>query len=96
MIYVYTLSYCPYCHETIKLLDKYKLVHTVIEVDDTKDIYKKKHKLNTFPQIFITQSNKKVLIGGYNELINILEIMQNIKTNKILLPIINYFSKKLK
>ena len=61
---------CPYCAETISLLKKYKLKykeHTEPN-PEKREILKKKHNMNTFPQIFYISNNKNTLIGGNDEL----------------------------
>jgi glutaredoxin len=95
MIYIYILKYCPYCLEAINLLDKYKLSYKIIDVKDNKESYKKKHKMSTFPQIFYKHGNNKLLIGGYNELVHIIETTLYLKSNNIDLRTINYLYKNL-
>ena len=61
---------CPYCAETVSLLNKYKIKYkSHTEPDPEKrEILKKNHKMNTFPQIFYVSNKKSILIGGNDEL----------------------------
>lgn len=77
MIYIYTIERCPYCNNAEKLLNKVHLQYKVIEVSGAeKEKIKRQNGLNTFPQIFINkpQTKSAIMIGGYNELVNILNI----------------------
>ena len=61
---------CPYCAETVSLLKKYKLKykeHTEPN-PEKREILKKKHNMNTFPQIFYISNKKNILIGGNDQL----------------------------
>jgi glutaredoxin len=95
MIHIYILNYCPYCIEAVNVLKTYKLAHKVYDVTDNKDIYKKKHKMNTFPQIFYIQNKQTKIIGGYDNLNHLIEITNNLKSNDISLSTLTYFYKKL-
>ena len=62
---------CPYCAETVSLLNKYNLKYkSHTEADPEKrEILKKKNKMNTFPQIFYISNNQKMIpIGGNDDL----------------------------
>ena len=61
MIILYVLEHCPYCNEALDLLKKNKIKHKKIIVENDeiiKNKYKKLHKMNSFPQIFIKKSDK--------------------------------------
>jgi glutaredoxin len=60
MITIYILETCPYCNNALDLLTKLKIKHKKIVVPNTeeeKNKYKKLHKMNTFPQIFVDKKN---------------------------------------
>jgi glutaredoxin len=61
---------CPYCAETVSLLNKHTIKYeTHTEPDPEKrEMLKKKNKMNTFPQVFYVSNKKSVLIGGNDEL----------------------------
>tara|TARA_B100001094_G_scaffold322790_1_gene372650 strand:+ start:408 stop:749 length:342 start_codon:yes stop_codon:yes gene_type:complete len=61
---------CPYCAETVSLLNKYNIKYkSHTEPDPEKrEMLKKKNKMNTFPQVFYVSNKKSVLIGGNDEL----------------------------
>ena len=61
---------CPYCAETVLLLNKYKIKYESHTEPDPKqrELLKKKHKINTFPQVFYVSNKISILIGGNDEL----------------------------
>jgi glutaredoxin len=96
MINIYILEGCPYCLKALELLKIYKLKHKKIIVPNEEKIkneYKKKHKMNTFPQIFIENNIK---IGGLNDLENIINLSKNIKNMNISIDAIYYLYKNIK
>jgi glutaredoxin len=69
---IYVINNCPFCKKAIMALDYYHLKYKVIRVKKSeKDYYKKQNKMETFPQIF----NGKTKIGGYDNLIEYLTIL---------------------
>ena len=100
MITIYYLLGCPYSESAKKLVENYNLNHKIIEVTyENKNHYKKKNKMNTFPQIFLTRNinrrSVKFKIGGYNELEKYLISVGNIKSERLNLDVINYFMRVL-
>jgi glutaredoxin len=96
MIIIYYLLGCPYSESAKSLVEEYGLNHKIIKVThDTKTHYKKKNKMSTFPQIFLTRSlhrkSVKFKIGGYTDLEKYLITVANIKLNRLNLDVINYF-----
>lgn len=73
MFVLYTLSYCPYCHQALELLNERGLPYKYYDVtNEDKERIKDAHQMNTFPQIFyVTNKNKYYRIGGYTELKNL-------------------------
>lgn len=60
----YVIRNCPYCKGALELARKKKLEMEVKYVKKSeKDIYKEKHGMQTFPQIF----HGKRRIGGYSD-----------------------------
>ena len=95
MITVYGLDYCPYSTVTIKLLKKKNLKYQMIWVtNETKQQYKDKHKMGTFPQIFLGKEK----IGGLDDLEDFLAISDDIielKLNpKVLISLIKELKKE--
>jgi glutaredoxin len=73
---VYSLKGCPYSMNTEKLLKKYKMKHELFKVGQSdKARIKKKTGMNTFPQIFY----KKHVVGGNDELEQIIDLFEKIK-----------------
>ena len=73
MFELYLKPGCPYCNESKKLIvnnvkdtKKYKFY----EIDDPykREQLKIQHKMDTFPQIFFKINNKKIKIGGNDDL----------------------------
>ena len=96
MLIVNILESCPFCQKTIEILNNYNLKYKLnIVQNNKKTFYKKKYNMDTFPQIFIN-SNELIKVGGYNDLINILNILSNMKENKINIESLFYFYKTLK
>ena len=97
MIVIYILEMCPYCNKALALLKDYKIKHTVITIENTekaKEIYKKRSKMNTFPQIFIETDKKKFIkIGGCDDLTELINVCNNIKNSNISCDTIELFYK---
>lgn len=56
MIHIYVLEECPYSIEAVKILEKQGIpfiAYMVPRNETKKNKYKKHHKMNTFPQIFV-------------------------------------------
>ncbi len=70
MFLLYLKPGCPYCEESKELILKNNLPHKFIEISNSnkREELKKKHKMNTFPQIFLIINKKKHKIGGNHEL----------------------------
>lgn len=69
---IYIINNCPYCKKAISLLNYHHIKYTIVRVKkDEKEYYKKRNKMETFPQIF--NNGKK--IGGYDNLIKYLDII---------------------
>jgi glutaredoxin len=94
MIKLYVLETCPYCNKALDILKKNKIKHKKIIVENTEDAknyYKKKNKMNTFPQIFLEYNETTSLkLGGCSDLENLIEIIKNIKESNINIDIIYY------
>jgi len=97
MIFIYVLDYCPYCNNSLKILNEFNIKHKKITVQDhEKDYYKKKNKMNTFPQIFLEiEKDKLVKIGGNSDLEKTLSICKFINESNIPIDIIYILFKKI-
>ena len=96
MINIYILEECPYCSKALELLKMYKIKHKKIIVQNEEKIkneYKKKYKMNTFPQIFIENQLK---IGGLSDLENMIDICKHIKNKNISIDVLYYLCKQIK
>ena len=76
MIEVYVLEGCPYCNNALTLLKnsgrKYK---KIVVNEDKKNYYKKRHNMQTFPQILIRSKKMYITLGGNSDLMKAFEIM---------------------
>lgn len=94
MIELYILNGCPYCIMAVDILNKKKIKYNSIVVAyDKKEEYKKLHKMETFPQIFIKKGGKKLKIGGLTELTKYFDISNNLKKNNIKINILDEIYK---
>jgi glutaredoxin len=66
---VYTLSYCPYCHELLDKLDKMQIPHLNYTVAESeKERLKTEHGWPTFPHVFIIGADgQRYFLGGNDE-----------------------------
>jgi glutaredoxin 3 len=94
MIKLYVLEGCPYCNKALDILKKNKIKHKKIVVENSeeaKNYYKKKNKMNTFPQIFLDfNESNSMKIGGCSDLENLMDLLSNIKSLGINIDIIYY------
>lgn len=76
MIYLYTIVGCPYCEASIELVKKMNLPYKeIIVLDKERNKYKKKHEMQTFPQIFFKNSKGNMIkLGGCEDLRSIIEL----------------------
>lgn len=99
MIILYILETCPYCKSALEILKQNKIKYKSIIVENTteaKDYYKKQNGMNTFPQIFMqVDKDNYMKIGGFDDLVQILEHCSNIKKSNISIDSIYYMYKTL-
>jgi glutaredoxin len=94
MIVLYVLENCPYCNNALKLLESSNIKHKKIVVENTEEAkkhYKKQSGMNTFPQIFFKVDKDNFLkIGGYSDLVSVIDESKNIKNSNISIESIYY------
>ena len=88
MIIAYILEDCYYSEMANDLLKKNKIKfekHLIQQDEKIKNELKKKNKMQTFPQIFFQEndSSKIEKIGGYDDLVQYIDIKTHIKDNKL-------------
>ena len=76
---VIVLENCPYSIAAVELLNNYKIKFQKIEVNHNNKEQFKTSEINTFPQIYILNNNKQLLLGGYSDLENITNIINSTK-----------------
>jgi glutaredoxin len=72
------LEGCPYSKQLKDLLKEYNIKTEYINISwNDKDKYKTK-EISTFPQVYMIDNNSKsILIGGYSDVKNIIDIIKN-------------------
>jgi glutaredoxin 3 len=94
MIIIYVLEHCPYCNNALKLLEYNNIKYKKIIVENTEEAkkhYKKQSGMNTFPQIFLKINKDNILkIGGYTDLVSVIDESKNIKKSNISIESIYY------
>jgi glutaredoxin len=94
-IVLYVLKGCPYCNNALILLKENNIKHKAIVVEEKdKEKYKKLNKMNTFPQIFINVNGDNYFkIGGFNDLVETMEIVKTIMNSNVSLDSVYYLHK---
>jgi glutaredoxin len=94
-IVLYVLKGCPYCNNALILLKENNIKHKAIVVEDKdKEKYKKLNKMDTFPQIFINvNANNYFKIGGFNDLVETMQIVKTIMDSSVSLDAVYYLHK---
>ena len=96
MILINYLDGCPYCMEAEAILKKMKIKYKKNIVNlNTKATYKKKYKMNTFPQIFLKENNKLSKIGGLDDFKQLIMICKIIKKYSFTQKHISFIKKLL-
>jgi glutaredoxin len=102
---VIVLEHCPYSIAAVELLNNYNIKFQKILVKQNNKEKFKTNEISTFPQIYMINKNEKLLLGGYSdleEIINIInksknldkikdELKEKYSNNKIILRIIEIF-----
>jgi glutaredoxin len=107
---IIVLENCPYSIAANELLTNYNMSFEKIVVNQNNKEKYKTNQISTFPQIYILNSNKEILLGGYSDIKEIFDIINtsnNLDTikeklnkkyqkynNKIILRIIQIFYYK--
>ena len=89
-VFIFVIDGCPYCKKAINMLNNNSIpFEDIIVSDEDKPKYKKRHKMNSFPQIFIkTTSEEYVKIGGSEELERTLQLCTVLKRSPIPIEIV--------
>jgi len=76
MITVYLKPGCPYCANTLRIINErnIKAKKITLETEEEREKIKKKNNYNTFPQIFV--DNK--LIGGNDDFVKLIDMCDNL------------------
>ena len=97
MIYIYVIEGCPFCEKALRILIENNIKHKkfVAITDEEKKHYKKKNKMNTFPQIFIQTKTDPIKVGGCDNFVANLAICDSIKNSGLTLESILYMYQNL-
>lgn len=89
---IISLESCPYSEAVEQMLKNYSVQHKIKKVNTvTKQNYKNS-EIDTFPQIYLVNNKKSVLLGGYTEMSNVYDTINS--TNN-LNDILNKLNNKL-
>ena len=82
-LHLISLKNCPFSIKAENLLQKYKPQITKIDFNE-KEKWKNK-QISTFPQIYLKKNNSQgsLLLGGYDDIKGIIDIIANSKGKKI-------------
>uniref|UniRef100_A0A6C0J7R6 Glutaredoxin domain-containing protein n=1 Tax=viral metagenome TaxID=1070528 RepID=A0A6C0J7R6_9ZZZZ len=99
MFYVYSLKHCPYSISAVDVLERSGLRYKNIMVaQKDKSKYCKKHKMNTFPQIFYKKDKKMYKIGGCSDLLELFKLCKYLNTlpfkNELVFSLAKTFKRK--
>jgi glutaredoxin len=73
---IYSLVGCPYSMKAEQLLEKYQ--PKIIKVSyQEKEQIKRQNNMPTFPQIFLEEKEKKITIGGFNDVVRLMRKIFN-------------------
>jgi glutaredoxin len=67
-LYIITLESCPYSIAALELLDSLNIKYKQLKVTDLNKKKYKTEEINTFPQIYLVKDGTKLLLGGYSDL----------------------------
>jgi glutaredoxin len=81
-LYIIILEKCPYSIAAINLLNSLNIKYKHLKVNQkNKEKYKTK-EIDTFPQIYLVKDEKKLLLGGYSNLKEFIDIFINQEYNE--------------
>jgi glutaredoxin len=81
-LYIITLEDCSYSVAAIDLLNSLNIKYKRLKVNEINKEKYKTEEINTFPQIYLKKKNDTLLLGGYNNLKEFIDIFINQKYNK--------------
>jgi len=67
-LYIITLENCPYSIAALDLLNSLNIKYKHLIVNQTNKKKYKTEEINTFPQIYLLKNGTKLLLGGYSDL----------------------------
>lgn len=92
---VIVLENCPYSIAAVELLNNYNIKFQKILVNQNNKDKFKTNEISTFPQIYMINKNEKILLGGYSDLEEIINIINSSRTSSRNLDIIKDKLKEL-
>ena len=76
---VIVLENCPYSIAAVELLNNYKIKFNKIIVSREEKEKYKTEEISTFPQIYISNNSEQILLGGYSDIEEIVNIINQSK-----------------
>ncbi len=74
---VVVLKNCPYSIAVVELLKNYKIPFNKIEVSQNNKHKYKTAQISTFPQVYIVNKSDELLLGGYSDVEDIINIIND-------------------
>jgi glutaredoxin len=88
---VYSLDGCYYSKSVEELLNNKKIKFNLNRVNfENKDKIKGKNNMSTFPQVFLNSKNNNYKVGGYDDVIYILEEIEKKNNLDLIIKNINF------
>ena len=81
-LYIITLENCPYSIAALDLLNSLNIKYKHLIVNQTNKEKYKTEEIKTFPQIYLKKKNDTLLLGGYSNLKEFIDIFINQKYNE--------------
>ena len=89
-VFIFVIDGCPYCRKAINMLNNNSIpFEDIIVSAEDKPTYKTRHKMDSFPQIFIkTTEEEYIKIGGSDDLDDTLKLCTILKKSTIPIEIV--------
>jgi len=81
-LYIIILEKCPYSISAINLLNSLNIKYNHLKVNQKNKEKFKTKEIDTFPQIYLVKDEKKLLLGGYSNLKEFIDIFINQEYNE--------------
>ena len=91
---MYSLLQCKWCILAKELLKSNGIPYKVKEIDiNKKHDFKNAMRFKTFPLMFIVKGQRKIRLGGYQELVAMINIRNSLNKNNVEVDKLKVFNK---